>query len=263
MIDLGWFGWITWDVQFLSGLATIILVNIVLSGDNAVLIALAVRGLEPGKRVRGIILGSLLAVILRIVLTTTAVTLLHFAFIKLAGGAFIAWIAVKLFRENSGAEGFNPSPFTLWGAVKLILIADLLASVENVLAVAGAAEENRFLIISGLGISIPLVVGSSTMLTFLMNRYPVIVTAGAGVIGKVSGEMMITDPWVVHHLNPTRGVEVAVQILFIVGVIVVGKFLVQGKKGRHVDKENGGHPTLLSRKQGTFVLRGDAQREKR
>ena len=226
MIDLGWFGWISWDAHFFSGLAQIIFINIILSGDNAVLIALAVRGLEHRQRFWGIILGSMLAVVLRIILTAFAVALLKFSFLKLIGGALIAWIAVKLFTEGHGDEEIRASS-SIWQAVRVILIADLIMSIDNVLAIAGAASGNMFLIIFGLGTSIPLVVGTSALLTVLMDRYPIIVTIGAGVLGKVAGEMIITDPWVHHTFHPSRPVEDAMEIIFIVGVILVGKLLLR------------------------------------
>jgi len=226
MIDLGWFGWISWDAHFFSGLAQIIFINIILSGDNAVLIALAVRGLEHRQRFWGIILGSMLAVVLRIVLTAFAVALLKYALLKLIGGTLIAWIAVKLFTEGHGDEQIRASS-SIWQAVRVILIADLIMSIDNVLAIAGAASGNMFLIIFGLGTSIPLVVGTSALLTILMDRYPIIVTIGAGVLGKVAGEMIITDPLVHSIFHPSRPVEIAVEITFIFGVILIGKLLLR------------------------------------
>ena len=229
IIDLGWFGWISWDVQFFSGLAEIILINIILSGDNAVVIALAVRGLEHRQRFWGIILGSMLAVVLRIVLTAFAVALLILPFLKLLGGALIAWIAVKLFTEGHGDEEVKGSS-GIWQAVRVILVADLVMSIDNILAIAGAASGNMFLIIFGLATSIPLVVGTAALLTVLMDKYPIIVTIGAGVLGKVAGEMIITDPWVNRTFHPSQPVEVAMEIVFIVGVILLGKFLLRRKR---------------------------------
>ncbi|MGD8353155.1 MAG: TerC family protein [Pseudomonadota bacterium] len=240
MIDLGWLGWISWDAHFFSGLAMIMLINIILSGDNAVLIALAVRGLSGRQRIAGIVLGSLLAVVLRIILTAFAVALLQFAFLKLAGGALIAWIAVKLFTEGHD-EGEVKESAGIWTAVRVIVIADLIMSIDNVLAIAGAASGNMFLIIFGLGTSIPLVVGTSALLTVLMDRYPIIVTIGAGVLGKVAGEMIITDPWVHQHLHPTRAEEIAVQVLFVIGVIVTGKLLLKWKESHDYSSKDAGN----------------------
>ena len=235
MIDLGWFGWISWDVHFFTELLQIIVINIILSGDNAVLIALAVRGLEHRQRLWGITLGSLLAVVLRIIITAFAVALLRLAFLKLIGGALIAWIAVRLFTEGQEESEVKKSS-GIWQAVRVILVADLIMSIDNVLAIAGAASGNMFLIIFGLGTSIPLVVVTSALLTALMDKYPIIVAIGAGILGDVAGEMIITDPWVHSNFHPSEQVVIAVRIIFIVGVILVGKFLVSIKPLRKDDR---------------------------
>jgi YjbE family integral membrane protein len=228
LIDLGWFGWISWDAAFFSGLVQILIINLILSGDNAVVIALAVRGLEPRARKWGIILGSLLAVLLRVVLTAFAVVLLTIPLLKLVGGILILWIAVKLFTEGHGDEDVESSG-NIWQAVKVILIADLVMSIDNVLAIAGAASGNMFLIIIGLGTSIPLIVGTSALLTMLMDKYPIIITIGAAVLGKVAGEMIITDPWVHSTFHPSHTVDIAVQVIFTIGVVVLGKALLKMK----------------------------------
>ncbi len=227
-IDLGVFGWISTDAAFFSGLVQIMIINIILSGDNAVVIALAVRGLEPRMRKWGIILGSLLAVVLRIVLVAFAVALLKVPFLKLVGGALILWIAVKLFTEGHGDEDVEAAA-GVWQAVRVILIADLVMSIDNVLAIAGAASGNMFLIILGLATSIPLIVGTSALLTMLMDKYPIIITLGAAILGKVGGEMMITDQWVHETFHPSHAVDIGVQVFFTIGVVVVGKALLKMK----------------------------------
>ena len=227
-IDLGVFGWFATDAAFFSGLLQIMIINIILSGDNAVVIALAVRGLEPKQRKWGIILGSMLAVVLRIVLVAFAVALLTVPFLKLIGGALILWIAVKLFTEGHGDENVAESA-GIWQAVRVILIADLVMSIDNVLAIAGAASGNMFLIIIGLATSIPLIVGTSALLTMLMDKYPIIITLGAAILGKVGGEMMITDHWVETTFHPSHAVDIGVQIFFTIGVVVLGKMLLKLK----------------------------------
>ena len=227
-IDLGVFGWISTDAAFFTGLMQIIIINIILSGDNAVVIALAVRGLQPKMRKWGIILGSLLAVVLRIVLVAFAVALLTIPFLKFVGGALIAWIAVKLFTEGHGDEDVEAAAGIVQ-AVKVILIADLVMSIDNVLAIAGAASGNMFLIIFGLATSIPLVVGTAAFLTYLMDKYPIIITLGAAVLGKVAGEMIITDPWIHNTFHPTHAADIGMQIAFTIGVVVVGKVLLKMK----------------------------------
>lgn len=244
-IDLGVFGWFATDAQFWSGLLQIMIINIILSGDNAVVIALAVRGLEPKMRKWGIILGSLLAVVLRIVLVAFAVALLQVPFLKLVGGALILWIAVKLFTEGHGDEDIEESA-NIWTAVRVILIADLVMSIDNVLAIAGAASGNMFLIIIGLATSIPLIVGTSALLTMLMDKYPIIITIGAAVLGKVGGEMMITDHWVHTTFHPSKTVDYGVQIFFTIGVVVLGKWLLKMKIAKEEKLVAEGGPAPVS-----------------
>lgn len=240
-IDLGIFGWFATDAAFWSGLLQILIINIILSGDNAVVIALAVRGLEPKMRKWGIILGSLLAVVLRIVLVAFAVALLKVPFLKLVGGALILWIAVKLFTEGHGDEDVEEAA-GIWQAVRVILIADLVMSIDNVLAIAGAASGNMFLIILGLATSIPLIVGTSALLTMLMDKYPIIITIGAAVLGKVGGEMIITDQWVHETFHPSHAFDRGVEVFFAIAVVVVGKMLLKKKVAKEEKlAAEGGH----------------------
>jgi len=228
MIDLGWFGYIAWDAAFFSALMSIIVINLILSGDNAVVIALAVKNLPKRQRLWGIILGSGLAVLLRVVLTFFAAKLLLIALLKFFGGALILWIAVKLFTSGHGEEHVEAAA-GLWQAVKVILIADLVMSIDNVLAIAGASKGNMFLLLFGLGTSIPLVVGTSALLSMLMDKYPIIVTIGAAILGKVGGEMMITDPFIHRTFHPPHWMDYTMQIACAVGVVVLGKYLMKRK----------------------------------
>src|SRR5437879_6914466 len=184
--------------HFWLGLGAISWVNIILSGDDAVVIALAARSLPAHQQTKAVIWGAGAAVVLRIVLTIVAVELLKLAYLKLLGGALLFWIAVKLLvPEDDGGDGVKSSSHLL-GAIKTILIADLVMSLENVIAVAAAAKGSIVLLALGLLISIPLVVFGATMLMKLMVRYPSIITIGAALIGYVSGEMPVTDPAVVE-----------------------------------------------------------------
>jgi YjbE family integral membrane protein len=228
MIDLGWFGYIAWDAAFFSALMAIIVINLILSGDNAVVIALAVRNLPKKQRLWGIILGSGLAVLLRVVLTFFAAQLLLISFLKFFGGALILWIAVKLFTSGHEDENIEAAA-GLWQAVKVILVADLVMSIDNVLAIAGASKGNMFLLLFGLGTSIPLVVGTSTLLSMLMDKYPIIITLGAAILGNVGGEMMITDPWIQKTFQPAHWMDFAMQATCAVGVVLVGKYLMKRK----------------------------------
>ena len=222
-MDLGMFGNITFDWAFLSALFSIVIIDLILAGDNAVVIAMAVRSLPRAQRRKGILLGSAAAVLLRVFATFFVSQMLRIQFIKLVGGALILWIAVKLFVEGSPEEGSDKQAANLWQAVRIIVIADITMSLDNMLAVAGASHGNVFLLLFGLGLSIPLVVLTSNLLSILMDRYPYIVYLGAAILGKVGGEMMITDPFTETWLHPTETVVYAVEAIFAVGVIVVGK----------------------------------------
>jgi YjbE family integral membrane protein len=247
MFDLGSFGHIAFTPEFFSALLSIIVINLILSGDNAVVIALAVNTLPKKQRLWGMILGSLLAVVLRIGLTFFAAQLLLISFLKLLGGLLIAWIAVKMFLEGN-EENKVETAAGLWSAVRIIVIADLIMSIDNVLAVAGASKGNMFLLLFGLGTSIPLVIGTSALLSMLMDKYPIIITIGAAVLGKVAGEMVITDPWIHKTFLPSRATEIAVMIIFTVGVVVVGKLLLRRKAGKEPELSVVPEPASLTEK---------------
>jgi len=222
-VDLGVLGHIEFTWQFLFGLLSIVLIDLVLAGDNAVVIAMAVRNLPRDKRVKGIIMGAGAAVVLRVALTFFASKLLQIMFIKFIGGVLIIWIAVKLFISGGDDEEDGKQAASLLQAMWLIIIADITMSIDNILAVAGASKGNLFLLIFGLGLSIPFVVFTSNLLSMLMDRYPIILYLGTAVLGRVGGEMMITDPFVVSKVGHSKLVEYGVQAFFTVGVIVVGK----------------------------------------
>lgn len=247
MFDLGSFGHIAFTPEFFSALLSIIVINLILSGDNAVVIALAVNTLPKKQRLWGMILGSLLAVVLRIALTFFAAQLLLISFLKLIGGLLIAWIAVKMFLEGN-EENKVETAAGLISAVRIILIADLIMSIDNVLAVAGASGGNMFLLLFGLGTSIPLVIGTSALLSMLMDKYPIIITIGAAVLGKVAGEMVITDPWIHKTFLPSRATEIAVMAIFTVGVVVVGKLLLRRKAGKEPELSVVPEPASLTEK---------------
>ena len=183
---------------FWVGLAQIIGVNIVLSGDNAVVIALAARSLPRQQQKKAIFWGSAAAVVLRVILTIVAVELLRLPYLKLVGAALLLWIGIRLLLPEDGADenGDNSLSSGFGAAIRTILIADLVMSLDNVIAVAAAAKGSLLLLILGLGISIPLVVFGSTLLLVLMQRYAFIITIGAGLLGWVAGDMAITDPLV-------------------------------------------------------------------
>jgi len=226
-MDLGIFGQIhfTWD--FLIGFLSIIVVNLVLSGDNAFVIAMAVRSLPRKQRMNGIAFGVGAAVVLRVVLTFFAAMLLQIQYVKLIGGAVIIWIAVKLLMEGAPEDKIQEDAKSLWHAVQIIIVADITMSLDNVLAVAAASKGNFFLLIFGLGLSIPIVMFASTLLVMLMDKYPIIIYIGAAVLGQVGGEMMVTDPFIIGLLNPSNVLKYCVEAFFTIGVVVAGKIRVK------------------------------------
>jgi len=223
---------VSFTTDFWLALLSVIVINIILSGDNAVVIALAVRSLKGRQRLQGIILGTGLAVILRIILTFFCAKLLEVQFLKFVGGWLIAWISVKLFIEGTGEEDNQKEVHTLGKAVVTILVADLVMSTDNVLAVAGACKGNMALLIFGLGSSIPLVVFASDILSRLMDRYPIIVTLGAAVLGRVAGDMIGSDAFIMKTFAPSTATLYTIQGIFTVGVIVVGKLWMKRKAAK-------------------------------
>ena len=151
------------------------------------------------------------------------------SYVKFFGGLFILWIAVKLFVEGSPEEEGHREAKTIWQAMWVIVVADITMSVDNVLAVAGASKGNLFLLIFGLGLSIPFVVFTSSLLSMLMDKYPIVIYIGAAILGKVGAEMIFTDPVIVEHFNPSVVFQYAMEALFAIGVIGVGKLWVRWK----------------------------------
>ncbi len=181
------------SIDFWIGLLKIIWINIILSGDNAVVIALAARTLPLGQQRKAVFLGSGAAVVLRIGLTVIAAKLLELSYLQIVGGLLLLWIGVQLLSEEEGENGEVKGTGTLMAAVRTILIADLIMSMDNVIAVAAAAKGDMVLLILGLAISIPLVIFGSTLMIKLMERFPIIVMVGAGLIGWVGGETIVGD----------------------------------------------------------------------
>jgi len=220
--------------HFWAGLMVIIWVNIILSGDNAVVIALAALSLPKHQQGKAIFWGAGAAVVLRIVLTIVAVEMLKLSYLKIIGGLLLFWIAVKLLMPEDGDADVESSD-NLFQAIKIILIADLVMSLDNVVAVAAAAKGSILLLVLGLAISIPLVIFGATILMKLMERYPIIVVIGAALIGAVAGELLVSDPvvvnwvsanmpWLEIHVPLIGGVSWA-QVAGAVVVVIAGKWL--------------------------------------
>ena len=178
---------------FWVSLAQIMMINILLSGDNAVVIAMASRALPPKQQKHAILFGSFGAIVLRVILTFFAVALLALPYLKIIGALLLGWIGIQLLIPDE-TEAELDGHSNLWSAVKTIIVADFVMSLDNVLGVAAAAKGNVALLIIGLGLSIPLIIYGSTMILKLMNRWPIIITVGGGLLGWVAGEMLITDP---------------------------------------------------------------------
>jgi YjbE family integral membrane protein len=207
-----------------SRLLSIVLIDLVLAGDNALVIAMAVRALpRPQQRIASIC-GALAAVTLRIALTIVATRLLDVEFLKLAGGALVIWIAVKVLADAHSAPEKVPAHGRLIGAIGLIVFADITMSVDNILAVAGAARGSVSLIAFGLALSIPFVVFGSGLIATLMDRFRVIVYLGVGILGKVGAEMMLTDRYVARTLNPAQTFVWIVEGLIIACILLAGKY---------------------------------------
>jgi YjbE family integral membrane protein len=215
---------------FWKSLAEIIVVNIILSGDNAVVIALAARHLPKRQQKSAIFWGSAAAIVLRVVLTIFAVQLLQYPYLKLIGALLLVWIGAKLLLpEEETSEGTSHNGNGgLFVAIRTILIADLVMSLDNVIAVAAAAETGPpqarlALLVIGLGLSIPLIIVGSQLLLGLMNRWPAIITLGAALLGFVAGEMAVTDPaiegWFHEHFGH---IDYVVSILGAVLVVAIG-----------------------------------------
>lgn len=222
--------------DFWVAVGQIIMIDILLGGDNAVVIALACRKLPDKQRTKGILWGTAGAIVLRVILIFFALTLLAIPFLKLVGAALLVWIGVKLLLpEDEDAHGNIQASDKLWAAVKTVIVADLVMSVDNVIAIAGAAEgaggdHKMPLVIFGLLVSIPIIVWGSQMVIKLMDRFPMIITIGGMLLGWIAGTMAVTDPAVIAqlpHMPPAKpGALPEVVDLVRYGAGVAGALLV-------------------------------------
>ncbi len=215
--------------NFWIAVGQIILIDILLGGDNAVVIALACRGLPPQQRRMGIIYGTAGAIILRVVLIAFALALLSVPYLKLVGAVLLVWIGAKLLIPQDEEEHGNiQSSDKLWGAVKTVIVADLVMSVDNVLAIAGAAESagqhQLGLVIFGLLVSIPIIVAGSQIVLKLMDRFPMIITLGGMLLGWIAGQMAVTDPAVKPYFPDEKVWEYGAALAGAFLVLAIGKF---------------------------------------
>ena len=221
--------------EFWVAVGQIIMIDILLGGDNAVVIALACRKLPPAQRTQGILWGTAGAIILRVVLIAFALTLLSIPFLKVVGGLLLVWIGVKLLVPEDDAHGNVKGGTSIVAAIKTIIIADFVMSLDNVIAIAGAAQNAHAdhqigLVIFGLVVSVPIIIWGSTLVLKLIDKYPLVVTFGAALLGWIAGGMLITDVVVERQfgVQPTT-VKIAAEIIGALLVVVLGRWLASRK----------------------------------
>jgi YjbE family integral membrane protein len=221
------------DFEFFVNVGKIVLIDLALAGDNALVIALAVRTLPKRQQLLGRLWGTAGAVGLRLAFIAIITYLLRIPLLQAVGGLLLVWIAIKLVRQEEAAgEGHVRHGTTLLEAIWIIIVADVVMSLDNVIGVAGAAEGDMRLVIFGIGLSIPIVVWGSGVLATLMNRYPWIILVAAGILGEVAGKMIVHDTVVVRHLGDVPdGVEWALRLALAGGVMLLG-WLVQRRRRR-------------------------------
>lgn len=226
------------DPEFWVRLLGIGVLNLLLSGDNALVIAMAVRALPRRKRLAGQVWGAVGAVLLRLVFVAVVSALLRIPLLQLVGGLLLAWIAVKLVQPETGGDADVRRGSSLWEAIWIIIVADVTMSLDNVLAIAATAHGDFMLVMFGIGLSLPIVVWGAGILAHLMNRYAWIVWLGGGVLGYVAGEMVIEDPIVTGWL-PGAGpwLNLAGPIALGVVVTAIGWWLGRGDRGVHVPEK--------------------------
>ena len=217
--------------HFWIAVGQIIMIDILLGGDNAVVIALACRGLPKHQRTKGIIWGTVGAIVLRVILIAFALALLAIPYLKFVGALLLIWIGVKLIApdDEGGHENIEGSD-RLWGAIKTIIVADLVMSVDNVIAIAGAAQtageqHEMLLVIFGLLVSIPIIVWGSQLVLKLMDRFPLIIVLGGMLLGWIAGTMAHTDPALVPYIPQDRAVHYGMGVAGALLVLAIGKLV--------------------------------------
>ena len=230
------------QTAFWVSLLQIMWINILLSGDNAVVIAMACRGLRPRQRLWGMILGAGVAVLLRIVFTVFVAALMLLPWLKIVGGLALFYIAAKLLVPEDADENETEATEHLWRAVKIVAIADIIMSLDNVIAIAAAAKGNMALLVIGLAVSIPLIVAGAAVIMALLDRFPILVWAGAALLGWIVGEVIATDPVIERYLEPRLGAEgfhyvvLFAALLGAILVLIVGALWRRSKQTEPVQK---------------------------
>lgn len=217
-------------IHFWAAVGQIILIDILLGGDNAVVIALACRHLPEHQRIKGIVWGSVGAIVLRVILIAFALTLLQLPFLKLVGALLLLWIGVKLLLPEDDDHSDIHASERMWGAVKTVILADLVMSVDNVIAIAGAAQgadatHQIPLVIFGLVVSIPIIIGGSQVVLKLMDKFPFIITLGGMLLGWIAGTMAHTDPALADYLPSDKVWHYTMGVAGALLVLALGKLL--------------------------------------
>ena len=214
----------------------IILIDILLGGDNAVVIALACRNLPRKQRMQGILWGTAGAIFLRVALIAFALTLLSVPYLKIVGAVLLVWVGIKLLIPEEDAHGNIKGSASIWAAVKTIIVADFVMSLDNVLAIAGAAQSANpdhqlGLVIFGLVISVPIIIWGSTLVLKLIDRFPSVVLIGAALLGWIAGGMLITDIVIVENFGqPSGAVKLAVEAAGAILIVLAGRWFAQRKR---------------------------------
>src|SRR5690625_192519 len=220
-----------WGVLF-----QIILIDILLGGDNALVIALACRNLDAKRRRAGIFWGTFAAIGMRIVLVFFALSLLATPFLKIVGAAMLIWIGISLLLPGEAGESNLKAEGTLWGAIKTILIADFVMSLDNVIAIAGVAhgtEYQLFYVIFGLLLSVPIIIWGSTVILKVLDRFPIVVLIGAGLLGWIAGGMLVTDEFIIGHYGEVaRSVQLGAEVVCALIVMVFGRWLAKRRENK-------------------------------
>ncbi|MGA2400173.1 MAG: YjbE family putative metal transport protein [Syntrophobacteraceae bacterium] len=223
-MGLGNLGSISFDWNWISALFSVIIINLVRSVDNAMVVAVALRSLPKRLRFRAIVFSACITIVLSVFLTYFASKLLAHSFVRLVGGAIVLYLAVTLLVLRTGATFVDETISRIGQAVKILVIANITMSLDNMLAVAGASQGNFFLLFIGLGVSIPVVFFASNLLCLIIERYPILNYVGCAVLAKVGADMILTDPFVVRVLAPTTAFNLSAQIASVVVVLACGHF---------------------------------------
>ena len=222
IVGLGNLGSISFEWNWISALFSVIIINLVRSVDNAMVVAVALRSLPKRLRLRAISFGACITIVFSVLLTYFVSKLLEHTFVRLVGGSIVLYLAVTLLVLRTGAASVDEGISKISQAVKILVIANITMSLDNMLAVAGAAQGNFLLLLIGLGVSIPVVFFASNLLCLVIERYPILNYVGCAVLAKVGADMILTDPFVVSALAPSRVFSISAQIISILVVFALG-----------------------------------------